>query len=151
MGKQSFITPGHPYLMSPETCTIHQKVMIPAHPDVVYDMLMDPVLQTKFTGYAVEGSNVVGGTMTAGSGHIRIRNLELERGRLIVQEWSTRNWPDGFPPSRLEIIIRPIGQGTEIRVVHSELPCAMAESIDHAWYDHYWNPLFEHLHNRALY
>jgi hypothetical protein len=46
--------------MSPETCTIHQKIMIPAHPDIVYDKLMDPVLQTKFTGYAVEGSNVVG-------------------------------------------------------------------------------------------
>jgi hypothetical protein len=89
--------------------------------------------------------------MTAGSGHIRIRNLELERGRLIVQEWSTRNWPDGFPPSRLEIIMRPIGQGTDMGVVHSELPCAMAESIDHAWYDHYWNPLFEHLHKRALF
>jgi uncharacterized protein YndB with AHSA1/START domain len=134
-----------------ETGTICQNIMIPAHPDVVYDMLMDPILQTRFTGFATEGSKEVGGTMTAGAGYIRIRNLELERGRRIVQEWSTLEWPEGCSPSRLEIAMKIIGQGTDLRLVQTGVPSSMMEKIDHSWYHHYWNPLFEHLHKRAVY
>ncbi|MBI0583874.1 MAG: SRPBCC domain-containing protein [Methanomassiliicoccus sp.] len=137
--------------MTPPADEIHMKIMLPAPPEVVYDMLMDPKRQTEFTGFLAEGSPEIGGRMSAGNGHITILNLELERGARIVQEWSTRTWPEGVPPSQLEISMRAIGQGTDLRMVQTGIPAEMKDDIEQGWFDHYWNPMFEHLHKKALY
>jgi uncharacterized protein YndB with AHSA1/START domain len=127
------------------TGVIRQGVMLPASPEIVFDMLMDPVKHAQFTGSAAGGSSDVGGTFEAWDGYILIRNLELRRGVLIVQEWSTTEWPGGLPPSRLEIRLRPIGQGTDLSLTQSGVPLEDVEKYAQGWYDHYWDPLFEFL------
>jgi activator of HSP90 ATPase len=131
--------------MAIETGTIHQAIMFPAAPEVVYDMLMDPEKHSQFTGSVASGSSEVGGTFLASNGYITIKNLELENGKRIVQEWSTTEWPAGLPPSRLEIRLRPIGQGTDLDLLQTGVPIADLERYDQGWYIYYWNPLFEHL------
>jgi uncharacterized protein YndB with AHSA1/START domain len=125
--------------------------MIPASPETVFDLLVDPALNSRFTGEPAAGGCEIGETMTSRNGRIVVRHLELQRGRRIVQEWSTAEWPSDLPPSRLEIEMRSFGQGTDLRLVQSGVPSELLDEIEQWWYELYWDPMFEHLRSRALY
>ena len=132
------------------TSTIKQTVTIPAEPVQVYDALMDPKEHAEFTGDAAEGSGKVGGTFKAYGGYITAKNLELEKARTIVQEWTTSEWPDGYPPSRLEIRLTKVKGGTELRMVHSQVPTEQAEDYAMGWQEHYWVKLQEHFRAKKV-
>jgi len=70
--------------------------------------------------------------------------LELVRARKIVDEWRTSEWPEGFAPSRLEFRFADKDGGTEVTMVHSEVPESQAEAYRQGWVDYYWNPLKEY-------
>jgi activator of HSP90 ATPase len=53
--------------------------------------------------------------------------LKLERGKRIIQEWKTTEWPD-YPPSIVEFSFMKRGDGTELTMVHSKVPAGQAES-----------------------
>ena len=89
-------------------------------------------------------SGAVGGKFTAWEGYIFGRNLELVRGKKIVQEWSTTEWPEGYPPSRLEITLTKSREGTTLRMVHSRVPASQRADYAQGWKDSYWNPLKEY-------
>jgi uncharacterized protein YndB with AHSA1/START domain len=124
-----------------KTKTIKQKVIIPATPKEVYETLMDPKKHSAFTGSNATGDPRVGGKFTAWDGYISGRNLELDRGKRIVQEWITTEWPDGYPTSRLELTLKKVKEGTELSMVHSEVPAEQADDYEQGWFDSYWNPL----------
>jgi uncharacterized protein YndB with AHSA1/START domain len=124
-----------------KTKTIKQKVIIPATPKEVYEALMDPKKHSAFTGSNATGDPRVGGKFTAWDGYISGRNLELDRGKRIVQEWITTEWPDGYPTSRLELTLKKVKEGTELSMVHSEVPAEQADDYEQGWFDSYWNPL----------
>lgn len=130
------------------TSTIEQTVIIPAEPIQVYDALMDPKKHAKFTGDAAEGSSEVGGKFMAYGGYITAKNLELEKARTIIQEWATTEWPDGYPPSRLEIHLTKVKGGTELRMVHSLVPSEQAEDYTKGWQEHYWSKLQEYFRTK---
>ena len=75
--------------MKLKTTTIIQKVVIPASPEEVYDAFMDARKHSEFTGSEATCDPTVGGKFTAWDGYISGRNLELEKGKRIVQEWVT--------------------------------------------------------------
>ena len=127
--------------MSHKTRTIRQKVIINAIPEEVYDALMDPKKHAAFTGDEASGSSEVGGEFIAWGGYITAKNIELERGKRIVQEWSTSEWPEGYPPSRLEIGLKANPEGTELVMMHSQVPEEQADDYDQGWHEHYWNRL----------
>ena len=108
--------------MEMKTGTIRQKVVIAATPEKVYEAYMDSRIHSRFTGSKATVSPRVGGRMTAWDGYITGKNLELVKGRRIVQEWSTSEWPEGYPPSILTITLRRSGNGTELTMVHSKVP-----------------------------
>ncbi len=137
--------------MTSETVTIRQKLMLPAPPEVIFDLLTDPALYSELTGAPAVGGREVGGTMTARGGRVIMRHLELERGKWIAQEWSTDDWPAGLPPSRLEIGMMAIGQGTDVRMMQSGVPKEMESRLEQEWYEFCWDPMFERLRSRALY
>ena len=127
--------------MSHKTRTIRQKVIINATPEEVYDALMDPKKHAAFTGDEASGSSEVGGEFIAWGGYITAKNIELERGKKIVQEWSTSEWPESYPPSRLEIGLKANPEGTELVMMHSQVPEEQADDYDQGWHEHYWNRL----------
>lgn len=131
-----------------ETRTIEQTVFIPAPPREVYEALLDPEEHAEFTGAEATGDPVVGGELTAYDGYISGRILELVEGEKIVESWSTTEWPEGAPPSRLELTLRPKDGGTELTMVHSEVPAEQAESYRQGWIDHYWEPLQRYFDSR---
>ncbi len=130
------------------TRAIEQTVIIPATPHQVYRAFMDPKEHAEFTGEEAEGSDEVGGEFRAYSGYITARNVELEEGKRIVQEWATSEWPKGYPPSRLEIRLAKVKGGTELTMVHSLVPEEQADDYEEGWYESYWDKLQEHFRSK---
>jgi activator of HSP90 ATPase len=121
--------------------TIRQKVGIPASPIEVYEAFIDAKRHSEFTDSKATCDPRVGGEFTAWDGYISGKNLELEKGKRLVQEWVTTEWPKGYPPSRLELTFTKVRGGTEILIVHSGVPTEQADDIAEGWNEFYWEPL----------
>jgi len=134
--------------MTKGTATIKQTRFIPGKPDAVFDALVYPEAHGEFTGSKATGDPRVGGEFTVWDGYIRGRNLELQKGSKIVQEWETTEWPEGAPPSILEISLTAKDEGTELRMIHSRVPAEQAENYRKGWIDFYWKPLLEYFEKR---
>ena len=128
-----------------EITTIKQKVVIPSvSPKEVYDAYVDPKKHTAFTGSKATGKPVVGGKFTAWDEYIFGKFLELEDGKRVVQEWASTDFPEGSPPSKLELTFCAVPEGTEIVMVHSNVPKAQVDDTAEGWMGFYWNPLKEY-------
>jgi uncharacterized protein YndB with AHSA1/START domain len=125
-----------------EVTTINQKVIIPkVSPKQVYEAYVDPKKHSEFTESEATGKPVVGGKFTAWDGYISGKFLELEDGKRVVQEWASTDFPEGYPPSKLELTFREVPKGTEIAMVHSSVPKDQKEETAEGWTEFYWEPL----------
>ncbi len=127
--------------MSKETTTIKQTELIPAKPIDVYEALTDEKRHSEFTGSKATSDPKAGGKFTAWDGYIFGKNLKLEKAKRIVQEWKTTEWPADFPPSTVEFTLKESKGGTELTMVHSDVPAEQADSYRQGWIDFYWKPL----------
>ena len=136
--------------MKLEVTTIKQKVVVPkVSPKQVYDAYVDPKQHAKFTDSKATGKPVVGGKYTAWDGYIFGKFLELEDGKRVVQEWTTTtDWVEGYGASKLKLTFCEVPQGTEIVMVHSNVPKEKADEIAEGWTEFYWNPLKEYFSNQ---
>jgi activator of HSP90 ATPase len=126
------------------TETITQVVFIHADPADVYEAFIDPRKHSAFTGSKATCDPRVGGKFTAWDGYISGTNLKLEKGKRIVQEWKTTEWPKGCPPSTVDFSFNPKEGGTELTMVHSNVPAEQAEEYRQGWVDSYWDPMKEY-------
>lgn len=129
--------------------SIRQSVTLRASPEEVYEAYMDSKEHAAFTGSAAKISGSVGGKFIAWDGYIKGRNLVLTKGKRIVQEWSTTEWPQGYPPSRLEIRLSKVKGGTRLLMVHSKVPAEQRDDYAQGWKDSYWAPLKEFLASKS--
>lgn len=120
---------------------IKQTVFIKTSPEEVYDALLNAKKHSAFTGSPAKTNARVGSEFTAWDGYITGKNLELVKGEKIVQEWETTGWPEGYPRSRLELTLTPKKGGTELRMVHSQVPAEQVEDYRSGWHTSYWDPL----------
>jgi uncharacterized protein YndB with AHSA1/START domain len=122
--------------------TIDQTVTLSATPEEVYDALLDSKKHSEMTGSPAKISAKVGGKINAWDGYISGKNLELVKGKKIVQEWMTTEWPEGYPPSRLEITLSPARGGkTLLKMVQTNVPAEQAPNYEKGWYESYWEPM----------
>jgi activator of HSP90 ATPase len=131
--------------------TIRQKVIVAAKPVEVYEAFVDAKKHSAFTGSKATGEGKVGGKFTAWDGYISGKFLELDEGKKIVQELITTEWPEGYPPSRFELTLRKVKDGTEVSMVHSDVPAEQAEELREGWNEFYWKPpkaYFKELHKQ---
>ncbi len=137
--------------MPNKTVTIKQIVIIPnATPLEIFRALTTSKLHSEVTGSPAKVSTRVGGKFSAWDEYITGKNLKLVKGKKLVQEWRTTEWPDDSTPSSiLDITLRPTSKGTELKMVHSKIPSReLAKSYDEGWYTSYWNPMKEHFKNK---
>ena len=127
--------------MKTKSRIIKQKVIIPASPKEVYDAYTDPKKHSAFTESKATGKPVVGGKFTAWDGYIFGKYLELDDGKRVVQEWSSTDFPQGYGPSRLELCFNKVPKGTELLMVHSNVPEELADEAADGWVEWYWDPL----------
>jgi len=121
--------------------TIKQKVIIPASPKDVYEAYTDPKKHSAFTESKATGKPVVGGKFTSWDGYISGKYLELEDGKRVVQEWISTDFPKDYGPSRLELCFSKVPEGTELTMVHSNVPEEQADETADGWKEWYWDPL----------
>ena len=136
--------------MKQEVTTIKQTIVIPkATPKQVYDAYTDPKKHSEFTDSKATGKPVVGGKMTAWDGYIFGKYLALEPGKRIVQEWTTTDWEEGYGPSKLELTLCKVPEGTELTMINSEVPEAQADEVADGWLEFYWTPLKEYFSKKT--
>jgi activator of HSP90 ATPase len=128
--------------------TVTQKVVVPGEPAEIFKAFVNARVHAAFTGAAATGSARVGGRFTAWDGYIMGVHRELVPGRRLVQEWKTTEWPDGAGPSTVEFSFKAVKEGTEIRMVHSNVPAEQADSYRQGWIDYYWEPLKAYFRER---
>ncbi len=131
-----------------KTKTIEQSTLIPARPEEVYDAMLIGKIHAEFTRSKATSTPKVGGKFTAYDGYIWGKHLELVKGRKIVQEWQTTEWPANAAPSIVEFNFEEKEGGTELTMIHSRVPEEQAESYRQGWIDYYWEPLEEYFRNR---
>lgn len=127
--------------------TIEQTVFLDATPEEVYDIFLDAKKHSDFTGSPATTNAKVDVEFNAWDGYISGKNLELVKGKKIVQEWETTDWPKGYPRSRLELTLTAKKGGTELRMVHSNVPAEQVKSYTSGWRSSYWDPLKEYIAN----
>ena len=123
--------------LSEKTKVIKHKVFIPAKSAQVYDAYVNAKKHSDFTGGKATCDPKVGGRFTAWDGYIIGKNLELTRGKKILQEWTTTERPKGYPPSILELSFISKEDGTELTMTHSKVPAEQVESYRQGWIDYY--------------
>jgi activator of HSP90 ATPase len=130
------------------TVTIRQKVLIQGTPEQVYDALMNAAEHTTFTGAKATCVPKVGDKFTAWDGYITETNLKLEKGKRIIQQWKTSGWPSGYTPPMVEFSFTGRNDGTQLTMIHSNVPRHQAGSYRSGWIDFYWSPLKEYFGKR---
>jgi len=133
-----------------EVTTITQKVIISkVSPKQVYEAYVDPKKHSEFTSSEATGKPVVGGKFTAWDGYISGKFLELEEGKRVVQEWKSTDFPEDALPSRLELTFREVPKGTEIVMVHSNVPKDQEDETAEGWTEFYWEPLKQYFKKKS--
>lgn len=125
-----------------KTGVIRQKVLIPnSSPESVYKALLSSKEHTEFTGSPARISAGVGRKFSVWNGYITGRNVSLAKGKKIVQQWRTTEFPEGYGSSILRISLKKKGEATEISLIQSKVPASQVDQYDKGWHSAYWNPM----------
>lgn len=114
--------------------------IIPASPQEVYDAWLDSKGHSKMTGAKAKVSAKAGDTFMAWDGYISGKNLKLEPGKRIVQAWRTSEFSDEEEDSQIELIFKPVSEGTQLILRHTHLP-SHGEIYRQGWEDSYFTPM----------
>jgi activator of HSP90 ATPase len=120
--------------------TITLAASLPATPDRLYDMYLDPEQHSAFTGAPVTIAAHPGAEFQAFHGALSGTILHVEPKRLIVQKWRSVNFPAEAVDSVLVLTFWPEGKGTRIELVHVNVPEEDFAGISEGWVKFYWNP-----------
>lgn len=113
---------------------IKQTVSFKATPEKIYDALMTSKGHKKITGRPAKISNKVGGKFSAFKGLVLGKNLQLKRGKKIVQAWKGKDWPKY---SKVTFSFKKTKTGTKLTLTHI-LPKKYAKDCGKGWKEYYW-------------
>jgi activator of HSP90 ATPase len=122
-----------------KTATIKQTATFDAKPDVVYELIMDEKKHGAFTGVKATISTVVKGKFEVFDGYCHGYNIELLKGKKIVQAWHFAE--DGWPDDHFSIctfLFEPIGEKTKLTFVQTGVPAHKTQSLKEGWKEYYW-------------
>jgi uncharacterized protein YndB with AHSA1/START domain len=129
--------------------TVRVTAVLPASPERVYAAWLDSEEHSRMTGARAVVDPAVGGQHSAWDGYISGRNVELEPARRIVQTWRSTDFPLGSGDSRLEVHLREADGGTEITVIHAQIPEGQGAQYEQGWNDHYFAPMRKYFTKQA--
>jgi activator of HSP90 ATPase len=120
--------------------TIILAASLPARPERLYEMYIDPVLHAAFTGVPVTIGTDAGALFRAFNGAIWGSILHVVPDRLVVQRWRSVNFPEDAIDSTLTLSFWPEGKGGRIELVHANVPEEDFAGVSEGWTKFYWNP-----------
>jgi uncharacterized protein YndB with AHSA1/START domain len=129
----------------PDPTSLVREVRIAARPDIVFAHFTDPARMVRWKGVSADLDAKPGGAY-----RVNINPAVVARGEFVAVEPYSRvvftwGWEgqELVPPgsSTVEVTLRPDGDGTLLRLVHSGLPNAeQAAQHSHGW-EHYLSRL----------
>jgi activator of HSP90 ATPase len=122
------------------TPTIEQTVRFSCAPEVLFEMYMDSAKHSAATGSRAKISPRMGGAFTAFGGALWGRNLLIVANRLIVQAWRSTNFKAADPDSILVLEFRKVSGGSEVHLVHVNVPKHDHKGVSKGWPKYYWKP-----------
>jgi uncharacterized protein YndB with AHSA1/START domain len=128
---------------SAETGTAAEvEIRIAASPETVFDFFTDPDKMIQWMGRSAELDPRAGGMLRCdinGRDVARGEYVELDRPNRVVFTWGWEGEDPTVAPggSTVEVLLAADGDGTQLRLIHSNLPSAeSAERHGHGW-SHY--------------
>jgi activator of HSP90 ATPase len=125
--------------------TIIMAASLPAAPDKLFDMYLDPVAHAEFTGLPVAIEPHTGGAFSAFDGMLSGKILHIEPKTFIVQTWRSGNWPLTAMDSVLTLSFWPAQDGARIELVHINVPDEDFAGVSQGWEKYYWTPWHNYL------
>ncbi|XP_022151410.1 activator of 90 kDa heat shock protein ATPase homolog [Momordica charantia] len=108
----------------------------------LFEILMDDNRWKGFTQSNAKISKEVGGEISIFDGSVTGKNLELEEGKLIVQQWRFGSWPDGIHSTVKLTFDEPEPGVTVVKLIHSDVPeedrygnATVVENTERGWRD----------------
>ncbi|GER52463.1 activator of 90 kDa heat shock protein ATPase-like protein [Striga asiatica] len=108
----------------------------------LYEILMDENRWKGFTQSNARISKEVGGEFSIFDGSVTGKNLELQEGKLIVQQWRFGSWPDGIVSTVRLSFDEPESGVTIVKLTHTDVPeedrygnATVVENTERGWRD----------------
>ena len=125
--------------------TIQLAASLPASPDRLFDMYLDPVQHAAFTGAPVTIGAEPGAPFRAFNDVLSGTILQVVPKRLIVQSWRSPHWATGDIDSTLILTFVPEKDGGRIDLVQVNVVEDDFAGVSHGWEKFYWTPWREYL------
>ena len=120
--------------------TIQLAASLPASPDRLFDMYLDPGEHAAFTGSPVTISAEAGAPFRAFNGVLTGTILQVIPRRLIVQSWRSPHWGATDLDSTLILTFLPEKNGGRIELVQVNVVEDDFAGVCHGWEKFYWTP-----------
>jgi activator of HSP90 ATPase len=114
---------------------------VPAPPEKVFRAWLSSEGHSAMTGSPARVEPRVGGAFTAWDGYINGRTAALKPYTRIVQDWRTTEFPDGCADSQIEILLEAVEGGTQLTLIHRNIPDGQADSYKSGWVESYFEPI----------
>src|SRR5947209_8570832 len=102
--------------------TVLLAASLPAPPERLFDMYLDPAAHSAFAGAPVTIAAKPGSSFSAFGGVLSGMILHVAPKRLIVQTWRSANWATDAVDSVLVISFLPEKDGGRIELIHANVP-----------------------------
>ncbi|MBI2967745.1 MAG: SRPBCC domain-containing protein [Bacteroidetes bacterium] len=129
-----------------KTKNLKQTVNFPCAPSIAYQLLMDGKKHSEFTGGKATISKKINGKFSVYGGYIHGYNIELVKGRKIVQAWhfAEEGWPDEHF-SLCTFDFAKTAKGTRLTFTQKGIPSHKYKELKAGWRNYYWLPMIEML------
>jgi activator of HSP90 ATPase len=113
---------------------------LPAPPDSLFDVYLDPEAHAAFTGFPVSIEARSGAPFRAFDGALSGTILHVLPKRLIVQTWRSANFGKDAIDSVLVLTFWPEQDGARIELAHINVADEDFAGVSHGWEKYYWTP-----------
>ncbi len=120
--------------------TIQLAASLPATPDRLFDMYLDPVEHAAFTGSPVTIAPVAGASFRAFGDVLTGTILQVVPKRLIVQSWRSPHWGPTDLDSILILTFLPDKSDGRIELTQVNVVDEDFAGVCHGWEKYYWTP-----------
>jgi activator of HSP90 ATPase len=122
---------------------------LPAPPDKLFDMYLDPAIHTAFTGVPVTIEPRPGASFRAFDGALSGTILHVEPKRLIVQTWRSVHFSSDDIDSVLVLSFWPENDCARIELAQINVADNDFAGVSHGWEKYYWTPWRAYLLGRS--
>ena len=130
------------------TPAIRQRARFACSPHELFELYADSAKHSASTGAQARVSREAGGAFSAFEGALNGRNLLIVPDRLIVQAWRSTAFKPTDMDSILVLEFRKAPGGSEVEIVHVNVPKQDHAGVTKGWPHYYWKPWKAYLAGR---